>query len=207
VTASWLPRALELSKARGYIGPADIAVQEAHAEGFAACWDEFSAVPPSRLLDLGSGGGLPGLVLLTRWGSPTVLLDSMIRRSDFLREALAWTDAPKSAQVVTERAESAARRYDLAESFDLVTARSFGPPAVTAECATRFLVVGGHLVVSEPPEDPGTARWDAIGLARLGLRSMGRRRHGAAFQVLEKISATPDEFPRPVGIPGKHPLF
>lgn len=204
---SWLSRALELSRARGYIGPAPIGDQIAHAEGFAACWDESASIPPRQLLDLGSGGGLPGLVLFTRWGSSTVLLDSMVRRTDFLREVFAWPDAPQGAQVVTERAESASRREDFEEGFDLVTARSFGPPAVTAECAARFLQVGGFLVVSEPPEDPGLARWDPAGLAQLGLRSLGRRRHGAAFQVLEKVAPTPDEFPRSVGTPGKRPLF
>jgi len=207
VTEPWLSRALELSRARHFIGPADIADQISHAEGFVGCWDDDAALPPRRLLDIGSGGGLPGLVLLTRWSSPTVLLDSMIRRTDFLREIFAWPDAPTGAVVVTQRAESAARREEFAESFDLVTARSFGPPAVTAECATRFLAIGGRLVVSEPPEETGTTRWEPAGLARLGLRSLGRRRHGAAFQVLEKIAATPDEFPRSVGTPGKRPLF
>src|SRR5579863_6823424 len=207
MTESWLIRALELSRARHFIGPAAIADQIAHAEGFAACWEDEEPLPPQRLLDIGSGGGLPGLVLLTRWDSPTVLLDSMIRRTDFLREVFAWPDAPTGALVVTQRAESAARRDEYSDSFDLVTARSFGPPAVTAECATRFLALGGRLIVSEPPEESGDVRWDSAGLAQLGLRSLGRRRHGAAFQVLEKVSPAPDEFPRAVGTPAKRPLF
>jgi 16S rRNA (guanine527-N7)-methyltransferase len=131
----------------------------------------------------------------------------MVKKTDFLREVLTWPDAPTGAQVVTERAESAARRPDMEGTFDLVTARSFARPAVTAECAARFLELGGHLIVSEPPEDPGVARWDPEGLARLGLRALGRRRHGPAFQVLVKESATPPEYPRPVGVPRKRPLF
>ncbi|MDE3065046.1 MAG: class I SAM-dependent methyltransferase [Acidobacteriota bacterium] len=159
------------------------------------------------MLDLGSGGGLPGLVLLVRWRCPVVFLDSMVRRTDFLREVLSWEDAPAGAVVVTERAESAARRPDLEGAFDLVTARSFGPPAVTAECGCRFLGLEGLLVVSEPPEEGATDRWPAREVARLGLRALGRRRHGAAFQVLEKVSETPAQFPRPIGVPAKRPLF
>ncbi|MFI5035679.1 MAG: RsmG family class I SAM-dependent methyltransferase [Acidimicrobiales bacterium] len=207
MTTPWLPRALELSRARGYLGPGPISGQISHAEGFMGCWEEFSTSPPRRVLDLGSGGGLPGLVLLDHWGSPTVLLDSMIRRSDFLREVLAWPDAPAGGSVVTARAEAVARRTDLQETFDLVTARSFGLPATTSECAAQFLETGGVLIVSERPEESVANRWNPDGLARLGLRSVGRRRHGAAFQVVVKDAATPAEYPRAVGIPGKRPLF
>jgi 16S rRNA (guanine527-N7)-methyltransferase len=203
----WLPRALELSRARGFLGPAPVSEQIAHAEGFGASWDDEREDDPGQILDLGSGGGLPGLVLLARWGSPTVLLDSMLRRTDFLREVLAWQDAPAGGMVITERAETAARRQDLCGAFDLVTARSFGPPAVTAECACRFLKVGGLVVVSEPPRESDDNRWSVQSLATLGLVALGRRRHGAAFQVLEKVAATPEQFPRAVGVPGKHPLF
>ena len=189
------------------MGPGPISDQIRHAEGFAACWEELRETPPRRMLDLGSGGGLPGLVLVERWNCPTVLLDSMVKRTDFLREVLAPADGPQGLVVITERAESAARRPDLAESFDLVVARSFGPPAVTSECAVRFLTLGGLLIVSEPPEDAGAARWPTEGLHSLGLSNHGRRRYGASFQVLEKVAPTPAEFPRPVGVPGKRPTF
>jgi len=207
VTSSWLPRALELSRARGFFGPGPLSAQVSHAEGFVACWEALAAAPPRRLLDLGTGGGLPGFVLVDRWGCPTVLLDSMAKKADYLREVLAWPDAPSGVLVVAERAELAARRADLEATFTLVTARSFARPAVTAECAARFLEIGGYLIVSEPPEDLGASRWPPEGLAQLGLKALGRRRHGAAFQVLVKESATDPTYPRPIGIPGKRPLF
>jgi 16S rRNA (guanine527-N7)-methyltransferase len=131
----------------------------------------------------------------------------MERRTAFLREAVDWADAPEGGEVEIGRAEDLARRPDLEGVAQLVTSRSFGPPAVTAECAVRFLEIGGLLVVSEPPEDDDHTRWPAQGLARLGLASLGRERHGAAFQVLVKVRPTPGEYPRPVGVPGKKPLF
>jgi 16S rRNA (guanine527-N7)-methyltransferase len=203
----WLFRALEQSRARGYLGPADIEQQIAHAEGFAQCWDDLYASPPSEFLDLGSGGGLPGLVLLERWSCRAVLVDSMIKRMRFLTEVLAEADAPSNAEVITGRAEQVARNPLLSGVFDLVTARSFGPPAVTAECSVRFLRVGGVLIVSEPPDDSETGRWNKEILAELGLEAKGRVRHGAAFQILLKTSPTPDKYPRSIGIPGKSPLF
>ena len=202
----WLPRALEESRARGFLGPQPIEPQIAHAEGFGLCWEDIKSSPPTSFLDLGSGGGLPGLVLLDRWSCRAVFLDSMIKRAKFLEEVLLWPGAP-AGEVITARAEEAARWPECDEVFDLVTARSFGPPAVTAECAVRFLKVGGVLVVSEPPNDEETGRWNVGGLDQLGLRDLGRTRHGTAYEVLVKEVPTKAEYPRSSGTPKKHPLF
>jgi 16S rRNA (guanine527-N7)-methyltransferase len=131
----------------------------------------------------------------------------MVKRAKFLEEVLSWEGAPSGGTVLTGRVEEIARYDDLVETFDLVTARSFGPPSVTAECGAQFLAIGGVMIVSEPPDDDVTDRWDEKGLALLGLRSDGRERHGAAYQVLTKIAPTPLEYPRSVGTPRKRPLF
>jgi len=207
VSNDWLPRALEESRARGFLGPQPIEPQIAHAEGFALCWESLHSSPPDNFLDLGSGGGLPGLVLLARWGTKATFLDSMGKRNLFLTEALAWPGAPQGGQVITARAEEAARWPELEGAFDLVTARSFGPPATTAECAVRFLKVAGVLLVSEPPTERTRERWDDEGLQLLGLSAQGRSRFGAGFEILIKRSPTTDPYPRAVGTPKKRPLF
>ncbi len=203
----WLSRALEESRARGFLGPQPIDPQIVHAEGFAKCWESLHETPPGKLLDLGSGGGLPGLVLVQRWKCSATFLDSMEKRSSFLREALEWPGAPQGTEVITARAEEAARWPELDGQFDLVTARSFGPPAVTAECAVRFLKVGGVLIVSEPPTDRTNDRWNPKGLGLLGLEALGRSRYGAGYETLVKEKSTAREYPRPVGVPKKKPLF
>ncbi|MBW4076938.1 MAG: hypothetical protein HIU84_00185 [Acidobacteria bacterium] len=207
MNTDWLSRALEESRARGFLGPGAIEPHIAHALGFASCWDDISPTPPTSFLDLGSGGGLPGLVLLEHWSCRGVFVDSMVKRMNFLREVLTWPGAPQYGEVITGRAEQIARESDFEGSFDVVTARSFGPPAVVAECAVRFLKIGGVLIVSEPPNDEDVSRWDERALGRLGLESRGRVRHNAAYQVLVKVAPTPQEFPRPIGVPGKNPLF
>jgi 16S rRNA (guanine527-N7)-methyltransferase len=131
----------------------------------------------------------------------------MVKRTEFLREVLAQDGAPGSGSVVMARAEDLAREEPYEEAFSLVTARSFGPPSVVAECAVRFLRSGGMLVVSEPPDDEDVTRWNPKGLEKLGLQDLGRVRKGAAYRVLRKIHTTPREFPRAVGIPKKSPLF
>jgi 16S rRNA (guanine527-N7)-methyltransferase len=131
----------------------------------------------------------------------------MVKRATFLEEVLSWDGSPGGATVIIGRVEEIARFPELESSVDLVTARSFGPPAVTAECGVRFLRVGGVMIVSEPPDDSVDDRWDAEGLSRLGLKNEGRVRHGAAYQVLTKVRETPSDYPRPIGVPRKKPLF
>jgi 16S rRNA (guanine527-N7)-methyltransferase len=207
VNNDWLPRVLEESRTRGFLGPNAIEPHFTHSLGFALCWEERFPSPPSNFLDLGSGGGLPGLFLLDRWHCQAVFTDSMVKRANFLEEVLAWPGAPDNASVITGRVEETARIPDLVEAFELVTARSFGPPAVTAECGAQFLRVGGVMIVSEPPEDSDPTRWNSLELEKLGLRATGRIRHGAAYQVLEKTHSTPAEYPRSTGTPKKRPLF
>ena len=108
--------------------------------------------------------------------------------------------------VVRARAEEAGREPALRGTFALVTARSFGPPPVTAECAAPFLAPDGRLVVSEPPD--GADRWPAEGAAILGMELLRRTTTAAGrYQVLHQLGPVDDRFPRRTGLPGKRPLF
>jgi len=162
----------------------------------------------ARFLDLGSGGGLPGLVILAdRVDVGGALLDATQRRCEFLREACQRLGLSDRAEVVCARAEDAARDPERRESFGVVTARSFGPPAVTAECAVGFLRPGGEILVSEPPE-PGPDRWPAEGLARLGLIAEPVPEAAPAHMVrLRSVAPVDGRWPRRVGIPRKRPLW
>ena len=198
---------LQRSRRLGFLGPGSLRVQEDHALGFAV----GLTVLPERFLDLGSGGGVPGLVLAMHWpASEGVLLDASERRCAFLTEVIDELGLADRMTVVRARAEAAGRRRDLRAAADIVVARGFGPPAATAECGAPFLAVGGRLLVSEPPEGAaveGTARWSAEGLARLGLavdREWAEPYHYRSFR-LER--SCPETYPRRDGVPAKRPLF
>jgi 16S rRNA (guanine527-N7)-methyltransferase len=202
---------LERSRGLGFLGPGSVRVHVDHATGFAAGIEPS----PVQFLDLGSGGGVPGLVLARRWPETrAVLLDARERRCRFLREAVRDLDLGERVTVVWARAEEAGHRDYLRGVFDLVVARGFGPPAVTAECGAPFLRVGGSLAVSEPPGDGdtgappvGSARWAPAGLARLGL-TLGRSwTDGYRYQALDQVEPCPSRFARNPGIPAKRPLF
>jgi 16S rRNA (guanine527-N7)-methyltransferase len=196
---------LERGQRLGFLGPGPVVTHIDHARGFAAGLDD----PPGRFLDLGSGGGVPGLVLALDWPDvDAVLLDAGERRCAFLREAVERLGLDGRVDVVRQRAEEAGRLATLRGDFDLVVARSFGPPAVTAECAAPFLRVGGRLIVSEPPaEADRSGRWPVDGLAQLGLAPAGAWRQEYGYQSLVQRAPCPERYPRRVGQAAKRPLF
>lgn len=135
-----------------------------HAERFLAALGAARVV-----LDLGSGGGVPGLVLAVRRPDLTlVLLDRRTARTDLLRRLTMKLGVSDRVHVVSGDALVLGLQPDLAGVFDTVVCRSFGSPAVTATCAAPFLNATGRLVVSEPPAS--LDRWGGPGVVKSGLR-------------------------------------
>jgi 16S rRNA (guanine527-N7)-methyltransferase len=196
---------LEEARSVGLLGPGPVAPQVEHAAALGRAIGEFQG----RMLDLGSGGGLPGLVLFDCWPMASgVLLDAQRRRCDFLTRAVATLGFEGRVEVRCRRAEALARAEGLRSRFDLVVARSFARPAVTAECAVGFLRSGGILVVTEPPESPISERWPSSGLAELGLAERTELRVGETRAVRLRLpEATSDRWPRRDGVPAKRPLW
>jgi len=186
---------------RGFLGPGPVDVEVDRSLAFATL-----STPPGVALDLGSGGGLPGLVLALFWPkSSWVLLDGSVKRASFLDEAVHRLGLVGRVRVLCERAEIAGTG-PLRGSFDLVVARSFGPAAVTAECGAPFLRVGGLMVVTEPPGGaPG--RWPEAGIEQLGLARDRAVVEPVALQSLRQIGPCPERYPRRTGVPTKRPLF
>lgn len=194
------------SRSLGFLGPGPVEAHVAHALGFAAL------VPPSgAVIDLGAGGGVPGLVLLAALPElKLTLLESNQRRCRFLETCINDAGWSSRATVVEARAEEAARLPRLRHAFDAAVARSFGAPAVTAECGAPFLRLGGVLIVSEPPErNGGPDRWPTAPLAALGLErsSLDLPDDGPHFVALTATSLCGKGVPRRVGLPSKRPLF
>jgi 16S rRNA (guanine527-N7)-methyltransferase len=193
----------QLSQARalGFLGPGPVEAHVDHAEAFLVAL----AGTVGTVVDLGSGGGVPGLVIgVARPDLRLVLLEVRARRCRFLEEAV--RALALDAEVVEGRAEELGRSA-LRGQADAVVARGFGVPAATSECASPLLRVGGRLVVSEPPPPIAPDRWPAAELAQLGLRVVGRVEAGSGVQVLEQRSICPEAYPRRTGLPAKRPLF
>ena len=195
---------LERSRSLGHLGAGAVRPHIDHAEAMAALIERLQSTPRCAV-DLGTGGGVPGLVLARRFSDAVwFFVEGSVSRAEFLRSAVDEL-ALDNVTVLGERAELAARRVELRGRVDLVTARAFGAPAVVAECAAPLLRMGGVVVVSEPPHD-SAERWPDAGLAALGL--VAEAAPGVPrFQALRRVGECSDRFPRRVGVPGKRPLF
>lgn len=196
-----LAATLERARDRGFLGPGPVTNHLNHSNGFL----RHLIGVTGTVADLGSGGGVPGLpIAIARDDLTVVLIEATARRCQFLEESIAALRLGHRVTVVEGRAEHLGRGQ-LRGTLDAVVARGFGPPAVTAECASPLLRVGGVLLVSEPPE--GAPRWPLACLAELGLRPLERPPSDPRFQAMLQVAHCPERYPRRVGLPAKRPLF
>ncbi|MEM0982716.1 MAG: 16S rRNA (guanine(527)-N(7))-methyltransferase RsmG [Planctomycetota bacterium] len=181
---------------------------------------EVEAESP-RLVDVGTGGGLPGMVLaIVRPDVRVTLLDSTEKKCRFLDHAAAELGL-SNVVIRHDRAESAAQergeRVDrggtservgaLRGSFDVVTARAVGRLATLAELTVPFAKVGGLCLLIK-----GEKAEEELAEAKAGLHLLHAAHAGTVptptgrVVVLEKLRETPKSYPRADGLPKREPL-
>ena len=165
-----------------------------------------------RVADLGSGAGLPGLVLAAKLPDAQVdLVESLGRKCDFLRVAIERMGLG-NASVVCERSEAWAGGEGR-EAYDAVSARAVGSLATLAELASPLLRDGGVLVAwkgarSRDEEEELARSAPALAMESLEVRPVepypgSRDRH---IHLLRKNGPTPDGLPRRPGMAAKRPF-
>ena len=156
--------------------------------------------PPARLIDVGSGGGLPGIVLAIVWPETHVtLVESVAKKTAFLVHVAAHFALP-NVHIVSERAETLGQDKQYRAQYDMATARAVAELRVLVEYLLPLVriggkvyapkaaitTLGGHLHdivnINEPPLEP---------------RTMVR---------IVKHRVTPGTYPRLAGTPSKKPL-
>jgi 16S rRNA (guanine527-N7)-methyltransferase len=220
------------ARSLGLLGPGPLEVHRQHSTGFAEALSRVWTDPDrtfdlafnpgatgasTNLLDLGSGGGVPGMLVAELWTDAAVsVLESSERRCDLLRRWVTEAGWESRVMVLRGRAEELGRDPGLRGHFDAVMARSFGRPSATAECAAPFLRVDGLLVVSDPPVTDRAAsahseteetRWPPGPLGQLGLGDPLTITDPYHFTILRQLVICSDRYPRRTGVPSKRPLF
>lgn len=182
------------------MGPGRLEDHIAHAQRYAAALGSAQGL---SVLDLGSGGGIPGLVILNDRGDLTgCLLDAMLKRTAFLSWAVSELGMADRVEVAQGRAEDLAHDSKYRCAFDVVMARSFGPPSATVEAAIGFMKPESILVISEPP---GGRVWPD--LESVGLSPMSSNETPVGTVVFKCTGPVSDTYPRPIRKQRSRPLF
>jgi 16S rRNA (guanine527-N7)-methyltransferase len=144
------------------------------------------------IVDVGSGGGVPGIPLALALPSRTVtLLEANRRKCEFLEK---W--APRNAVVARGRAEEHA-----SDAYGVAVAKALAPPPVAAEWCLPLVRPGGAVVLWTGPSA------DIDHVARVA-QQLGGELAGVEDRllVLRKLRPTPAGFPRRTGVARKRPL-
>ena len=163
-------------------------------------------MPPrrgARLVDVGSGAGIPGVpIAVVRPDLDVVLCDSDGKRARFLAHVVAVLGLER-VEVAAVRAEDLGRTVGGREAFDAAVSRATAPPPVLCELCLPLLRVGGTM--SALVADAGAA---AAACAAAAGACGGAAPAAPAPGVLTVVKArpTPERYPRRPGIPARRPL-
>jgi len=163
-----------------------------------------------KLVDVGSGGGLPGLPLkIVRPDLEVVLVEADSGKVAFLVQACARLGL-QGVEVIGRRAEEAGHDPRLREAFDLAVARALAPMPVVAELCLPFVRIGGRLLAQKTEAEDVAAAGRAIELLGGGpalveaAPSIARR--SGTIVIVDKVRSTPEAYPRRAGVPARKPL-
>jgi 16S rRNA (guanine527-N7)-methyltransferase len=162
-----------------------------------------------RLLDVGTGGGVPGLVLaIARPEMSVTLLDATGKKVRFLADAAAELGLTR-VSAIQGRAEELAHDHEHRESYDVVTARAVARLATLAELTLPFARSGGRVILPK-----GATASEELSEACFAIGVLGGKARplapaiieGTCVVVVDKERRTPEEYPRRTGVPKKLPL-
>ncbi len=156
-----------------------------------------------RVLDIGTGGGLPGLALAVACdGMEFVLMDAREKKIKVVKEVAEELEL-ENVDCVVGRFEELAREDEFRGGFDVVVARAVAELPVLLEYAVGFLKKGGKLYAWKSVEERAENAEKVLGMKFLKAYKYGERRVILEF---EKIMGTDEKYPRRTGVPKKRPL-
>jgi len=181
--------------------------------------DSFSCVlawkenPPRRLIDIGTGAGFPGIPIKILYPSMRLtLVESVGKKSNFCRQ-MVETLKLETTEVVNARAEDVGQMAAHREGYDWAVARSVATMPVLVEYLLPLVQVGGAMLAQKGQSGLAETHKAEQALNILGGRtrqllpvSLPGITDERYLVVVDKVAATPPQYPRKPGIPAKKPL-
>ena len=169
--------------------------------------------PGERLIDVGTGAGFPGIPIKIMYPKIQITLVELVgKKADFCRHVVNILDL-HGVEVVQERAEALGQDPTYREQFDWAVARAVAILPVLAEYLLPLVRVGGSMIAMKGESGPAEAHSSELAIRLLGghlrqlipitLPGVAEERY---LVVIDKLAATPNGYPRKVGVPAKHPL-
>ena len=177
------------------------------------CMLAWRDAPPASLIDIGTGAGFPGIPLKILYPALSlVLVESVGKKAEFCRHVAAALGLER-VEVIQSRAEEVGQMAKYRERFDWAVARAVANLPILVEYLAPLVRVGGGVLAQKGESGPAEAHASEKAIHLLG----GRMRQlikvdlpGVAEErylvVIDKVAATPPNYPRRVGIPSKKPL-
>lgn len=166
-----------------------------------------------RCLDMGTGGGFPGMVLaILRPDMHFLLMDSLDKRIRFLEETAEEMHI-SNIKAVHMRAEEGGRRRKLRETFDVVTARAVKALPVLLEWTVPYVKIGGIMAAMKGPSADEELKKSGKILALMGAALEKKKElvlpDGSRRCILyfRKEKATPKTYPRKTGVAERNPII
>ena len=167
-----------------------------------------------RLIDVGTGAGLPGIPLKILYPSiKLTLLESVMKKTRFLRHLVDRLKL-EDVEVIAARAEDAAREPSHRERYDYAVARAVAPLCTLAELTLPFCRLGGHVIAPKKGNIAEEMEVASSAIPLLGgelqevrsiyLPELGEERK---LVIICKMRPTPTKYPRRAGTPAKQPLL
>jgi 16S rRNA (guanine527-N7)-methyltransferase len=168
---------------------------------------------PTKIIDVGSGGGLPGVPLAIALPAVRMtLLEATGKKARFLEQCVKALALP-NVRVVQDRAETLGQAQAHRQHYDIAICRALGPLRQVLEYALPLVAVEGRLLVMKGPKVESELRDAGDALAILGAgelqvfdaypTSFGQ---GTVIVQVDKARPTPHEYPRRPGVPRQDPL-
>ena len=177
------------------------------------CADYPEFEEASRIIDVGTGGGFPGVPLaIAAPDKEFILMDSLNKRLKIIDE-LCGQIGINNVTTVHARAEELAKNKAHREQYDLCVSRAVANMATLAEYCLPFIRVGGCLMAYKGPDAEKEVEEARKALYLLGgqveeIREGNLKEFGIDHKVviIKKVKNTPSKFPRKAGTPAKEPL-